>query len=830
LKEDIMKRFMFLLFIAYPLALFAGTTGKLAGKITDKATNEPLVGANVVLVGTTLGASIGIDGSYTILNISPGEYRLRVSAVGYETVIVEKIQIVVDQTTLLSMTINPAPVELGEVLIYAQPLTIQKDQTSTISVMTKDQIDALPVSTFTDLLSLQAGVVGNGANLHIRGGRSNEVAYMIDGTYVQDPLLGGLAAQINNDAIQEMSLMSGTFNAEYGNALSGVVNIVTREGSDAYSGKVEVRTSEFGVDRYKKLHETRINGYLNGPLLTSDLKFFLSAEQNKQGSYLPWGFDNSSTAFGKLTYRGMPSMKFTFSNRGSIGTRQDYNNDFKYIPENYQQTKTDNYQGVFTVSHTISKNFFYDTRISYFNQGYSVGIGKDTSQYIPETDFEYIITPENGREHRDFWAKANPTSMTDSRTTTLEIKTDAVWQIGNSNEIKFGLQYKKHWLRLFSVYGIKRPINLQYIDDYSTDRPFEGSGYVQDKIELPYLVINLGLRYDYMNANVQFRKNPLDPNSLITVEPRAQLSPRIGIAHPISDRTKLHFAYGHFFQNPEYQYLFENKDYKVSVREPLFGQPALDAQRTVAYEVGISHELTDRVLLNLTAYYKDVTGLIGTHYYPAYQGGRPLPYTLFINEDYSNIKGFEVNVDIRPDKYFSGELTYTYSVAKGNASSEAENYPQPYKSTLLYYLDFDKTHVFNASGTFKIPKDEGPQLFGMRPFQNMDLTVIARASSGYPYTPGGRDVGFVVKNSLRMPGTYSIDLEIGKEWLLGSGVKLRMFAEILNLTDHRNILYVYTDTGEPDFTILGARSTEYQHDPSNFGPPRTIRLGAGVSF
>ena len=261
-------------------------------------------------------------------------------------------------------------------------------------------------------------------------------------------------------------------------------------------------------------------------------------------------------------------------------------------------------------------------------------------------------------------------------------------------------QYKKHWLRLYNIYDPKR--NFPYINDYKTE-PFEGAGYIQDKIELPYLIINLGLRYDYMNANVVFRGDPLDPNSLIKVKSRSQFSPRFGIAHPISDRTKLHFSYGHFFQNPDFQYLFENNQYDLNVREPLFGQPNLDAQRTISYEVGISHQFTDNIAMNLTAYYRDITGLIGTRYYFPYVDGRYTGYTLYVNEDYANIKGFEFTLDVRPNRYFSGGLTYTYSVAKGSASSETEQYPGTQESTQLYFLDFDRTHVFNASGTFQIP-------------------------------------------------------------------------------------------------------------------------------
>ena len=112
----------------------------------------------------------------------------------------------------------------------------------------------------------------------------------------------------------------------------------------------------------------------------------------------------------------------------------------------------------------------------------------------------------------------------------------------------------------------------------------------------------------------------------------------------------------------------------------------------------------------------------------------------------------------------------------------------------------------------------------------MDASFILRASSGFPYTPGGRDVGFVIKNSLRMPGTYTIDMELGKNFEIIEGLNARVFAEVLNLTDAKNVLNVYTDTGEPDITFVEDHSEEYIRDPSNFGPPRTIRLGLGIRF
>ncbi|MCJ7553395.1 MAG: TonB-dependent receptor, partial [Ignavibacteriaceae bacterium] len=355
------------------------------------------------------------------------------------------------------------------------------------------------------------------------------------------------------------------------------------------------------------------------------------------------------------------------------------------------------------------------------------------------------------------------------------------------------------------------------------------SAYIQDKIEFPELVINIGLRFDYMNANVQFRSTPLDPSSVIEVSPRSQLSPRIGIAHPISDRTKLHFAYGHFFQNPSFRYLYENHQYDLNVREPIFGQADLDAERTISYEVGIAHQFTDRIAVDFTAYYKDITGLLGTRYYFPYVDGRYTGYTLYVNETYANAQGFEINLTIRPDEYFSGGITYTYSVAKGRASSEEEYYPGTQESTQLYYLDFDQTHVFNAIGTFTFPEGEGPEILGSHIFENMDFNLVFKANSGYPYTPGGRDAGLVIKNSLRDPDQYTLDLLMGKEFKLVNNLRFRIFAEILNLTNNRNILYVYSDSGSPDYT-QGNHSIEYMRDPSNYGPPRSIRLGASIKF
>ncbi|MBI2418552.1 MAG: hypothetical protein HYV28_11765, partial [Ignavibacteriales bacterium] len=221
--------------------------------------------------------------------------------------------------------------------------------------------------------------------------------------------------------------------------------------------------------------------------------------------------------------------------------------------------------------------------------------------------------------------------------------------------------------------------------------------------------------------------------------------------------------------------------------------------------------------------------LLGTRYFFPYVNGRYTGYTLYVNESYANTKGFEINLNVNPDKYFSGSVTYTYSVAKGSASSEEENYPGTQASTQLYYLDFDQTHVFNAIGSFTIPEGEGPELFGGFPLANMDFNLIFKANSGYPYTAGGRDAGLVIKNALREPAQQSFDLLFGKELKVFGTMRVRLFAEVLNLLNTKNIVYVYRDSGSPDYT-QGSFSLEYMRDPSNYGPPRSVRIGTSVKF
>ena len=272
--------------------LFSGTTGKIAGKVINASTGEPLFAVNVIVEGTTLGAATDMQGNYVILNVPPGVYTVRASAVGFKTVRVTNVRVSVDQTTRVDFKLEEAAIELGEeVVVVAERPLVQRDLTSTSSKVSSDIIAKLPVENFTDIINLQAGVVEG----HFRGGRIGEVAYMIDGIPVNDVFSNTYAIQVENHAIQEMEIVTGTFNAEYGQAMSGVVNIVTKEGGERYTGSFSVYTGDYvssnrdlfmNIERVNPTDIYNFQGTLGGPVFKNKVNFFLSWRYYKNDGWI----------------------------------------------------------------------------------------------------------------------------------------------------------------------------------------------------------------------------------------------------------------------------------------------------------------------------------------------------------------------------------------------------------------------------------------------------------------------------------------------------------------------------------------------------------------
>lgn len=161
----------------------SGTTGKIAGIVTDASTNEPIIGANVSLKGTPLGTITDMSGFYNINNIPPGKYSLVVSYIGYRKTTVTDILVKIDLTTQINVRLGAEAVVTSEVVVVAERPLVQKDLTSTSVTVSDEELKRIPMENISQIINIQAGVVGG----HFRGGRANEIAYLIDGVTVNDP-------------------------------------------------------------------------------------------------------------------------------------------------------------------------------------------------------------------------------------------------------------------------------------------------------------------------------------------------------------------------------------------------------------------------------------------------------------------------------------------------------------------------------------------------------------------------------------------------------------------------------------------------------------------
>lgn len=286
-------------------ALLVAQDGKLRGRVTDKESGEPLIGANVVIEGTTLGASTDINGEYVILSIPPGIYTVKASYIGYAPVTIANIRISSNITTTLDIQLSTTAIQVEAVEIVAERPLIQRNTTNTVRVATQENIANIPFRGLQNFIALEAGVVQKDGNLYIRGGRAADVAYFVDGANTTNPYFRSQNINVIQEAIEEFQVQAGGYTAEYGGANAGLIRTTLRTGGPEYKVSVDYQTDDFAKPGGKFLGTTA-NGYRNfvvtagGPLYFKDLRFFVAGQhnyvRNRQAMWLsPFRFANLVT-------------------------------------------------------------------------------------------------------------------------------------------------------------------------------------------------------------------------------------------------------------------------------------------------------------------------------------------------------------------------------------------------------------------------------------------------------------------------------------------------------------------------------------------------------
>lgn len=339
------------------------------------------------------------------------------------------------------------------------------------------------------------------------------------------------------------------------------------------------------------------------------------------------------------------------------------------------------------------------------------------------------------------------------------------------------------------------------------------------------MVLNSGVRFDAFDPNC--RMFDFDEGGEIDVPVKYQLSPRIGVTHPVTERDVFFATYGHYFQMPDLNQMFFGTDYNISGIYSIIGNPDLEAERTVAYEAGVRHRLSETASVALSAFYKDVTGLVrtGPHYSEAYNY-----YYLYENDDsHGSAWGVEIKVLKLPGDWFSGSAGYSFSYAKGRYSSPVEEYQwgssgHVLGSTQDNYLDWDQRHQANAHLTISADDGEGPVIVGYRLLENTEISIDWSWGSGFPFSPPPVGVEPEI-NTERYPWTMQTDMGVSRGFLLGP-VELRAGITVFNLFNRRNVDKIfdsghYLSAGEPG----GAMA-----NPGAWSPARHFCLRMGLSW
>lgn len=490
------KSTLLLLFLFIGATAWAQTTGKITGRVTDAIKGEPLYGANVILEGTSLGAVSDFNGDFYIINVSPGKYTMLVRMVGYESARVEA-QVSTNRTFDVPIRLRETVIQGQEVVVTASKISIKKDQTSSIKNVSSDQISIMPVQEVSQVIELQAGVVGG----HFRGGRSNEVSYLIDGMQVDETLYGeGRTIELEKEVVQDLEVITGTFNAEYGKAMSGIVNMVTKDGSDQFHGSASVNIGNYlptGDDVFIGLKAgdfSRIQDYkaqLEGPIWKGKISFLANVRyENDQGhlngirrfnindysnmtepdvigpyispwdvwingvryysehtgdsAIVPMNDGESYSFFTKLSFNFIKNVRMAATYTLEKNDGQGYSHGMKYNPDGVGMSHSNSQMYSFKINHAISRSAFHELKYSFTDNWNGSYLYKDPF------DPRYLSVMYGGSVG-GFSAGGQDRGHSEFATQLHMTKYDLTWQATKHHSFKLGMQYTQHYLKNWPV-------------------------------------------------------------------------------------------------------------------------------------------------------------------------------------------------------------------------------------------------------------------------------------------------------------------------------------------------------------------------------------------
>ena len=904
-KHSIFCLLVFLISVFTGNRLEAQQTAEIFGIVTDAKTKEALIGANVLIKGTSKGASTDVNGKYKISNVKPGNYNIEISYMGYKVTVITDLKITAGQNKQLDIKLEPTVLTIDqEVVIIGEKPMVDVEQSKTESRISSDKIETAPARQLSQMLNTQTGVINSPSGLNIRGGRTYETGFYIDGVSAKDPLAGtGFGLDISSNSISELEVSIGGIDVEYGNSTSGTINTKTKSGGDKTEATISYKRDNLGFNSSSNscFNQQVMEFNLGGPMkilskLTpskddklsyySTLSFNLSDTYIKNpadqlnSSIIPSKFwspyeDNRWSGFLKLDYDMGTRKKLTFSYLKSLNINQDLNmlrvtgNDISYLP-GYQfnfQLEPDN-AATFTHesnlqtlkwSQTTGNLFAYQVILSrFFVHLRGDANGRQWRPTVVNTEFQPVsihdfpVTYYNPDDSIVF-TLASPGLYNNGGIATLwhdhiveeySAKFSGYLYSKNSrNKLTFGIEYKHQFLQWIDINKpwIGAPILLAdgtysqsfRLGDYSDIwkvEPTISSVYFSNRYKYMGLVAIVGGRLEFWSPGKFVDDAVANEDAPIRDEIRAsylkktykiagrrykiRFLPKISASFPIKENQVLFFNYGHSTVLPHPSYIYSGLDPKFTDQSTLsyLGNPDLDPEVDISYELGLRSQITSNDALNVSAFWKDKYDFITSASVQIKDvNGKETSRTIRINSDYARIRGIEISYIKRVKKWFSGQISFGYMTATGQSSSASETIKDILNTgnredTREFPLPWDRPIDFKTNGIFTINEKDG--LFGIEPINHFKCYLEINYRSGMRYTP------YILTGYERYSGRpiYEVDTDpksrysrIGKDWFWidftfnkwwrYKKMELAWSIEITNLLNNKNATIINPVTG-----------------------------------
>ena len=857
MNHKIFSTTIILFFIYIFSSTNAQTTGKITGRVTAAETGDPLPYVNILLVDTRKGAATDENGYFLILDVPPGTYSVEARMVGYGTVRNEGVQISVNRTTNINFVLSTELISGETVVVTADKISLKKDQTSSIRNVSSRDIQALPVDNISQVVALQPGVVGGN---HFRGGRSDEVSYMIDGVAVTESFNHeSKMVDLNPDAVADLEVVTGTFNAEYGNAMSGVVNVVTKNGSNRIEGSASANegnyfTSHKGIFNGIKDANVAIQDYkfsLSGPIINDYVSFFVDgryftdkghlygidrfnvndysnfrdypndwvSEANGDNSYVPMDKHESNFLMGKLTVKPSLAIRASLIYTLNKSTSKNYSHQYSFNPYGVGTNHDQSNMYAFHLNHILGKKAFYEFKLTYidYQHGYYLFENPLDPGYI--SDFYNNSGPtwfSTGGQDKNYNKRSEK---------TVKLNFDFTWQVDKNHSLKSGINFSQINLNQES-YNIRNfyegsDLESQFYVDSTTNKiiypyykpeirsdssiysdvynkkPIQFAAYLQDKMEFESMVINLGVRFDYF-----------DPKTIYPTD----------------------------WRNPANQDYFQDQS-RISK------YPNAPSQSQISPRFGLSYQLGSTALLRfsyghffqtppLNYYYQNHNfivnelGLVGN---PLLKAQKTVQYEVGFWKQLTDDMNLEIAVFYR-DIYnlLSSKLVYTYSQVRYGLFDN-KDYGNARGLELKYQAVFGKIHL---SANYTLQYSDGvaddPYLAFNRAGQSMDpikeliplnwdqrhtlnfaveyrsekfaATLLTNFNSGRPYswrpiTESPLALINLLPNNEVRPSQFNVDLNAFYNIANIGSATIRLKLLVYNLLDNLNENSVNSTTG-----------------------------------